>query len=243
MQTQTEPPKNNFPYVDGYALFGATKETLRDVLDKHGVAVIRGVIDATECEKMLSGAWDYIEALTSGFTAPNRPLKRDDPSTWIYFKQVYPSHSQLMQHHTVGHAQVYWNLRQNPKIAEIFAFLWFFDANATDKLLVSFDGASFCLPPEVINAEQEKITGKKHNAGWDKDHWLHTDQAFLKKDGTTNSFFQCVQSWVTANHVPKGAATLLAIPGSHKLHEEFGATFNLSNSTDEKRAKKAKEDW
>lgn len=57
-----------------------------------------------------------------------------------------PSHSMLIQYFGVGHTQIAWTLRQNPKI--VFATLW----NVTaEELLVSFDGMSFNIPPEYTN--------------------------------------------------------------------------------------------
>jgi hypothetical protein len=46
----------------------------------------------------------------------------------------------LLQQWGVGHAQALWDLRQNPKIIDIFSKLWGVPAK---ELLVSFDGASF----------------------------------------------------------------------------------------------------
>ena len=52
----------------------------------------------------------------------------------------------LVQYWNVGHAQVSWNVRQNPKIIEIFEHFW-----KTPDLQVSYDGLSFNLPPEKTN--------------------------------------------------------------------------------------------
>ena len=56
----------------------------------------------------------------------------------------------LLQHWKVGHSQFIWNLRQNPKIVNIFAKIW--DCKQ-DELLTSFDGASFHLPSEITKRE------------------------------------------------------------------------------------------
>ena len=52
----------------------------------------------------------------------------------------------LIQHWNIGHSQASWNVRQNIKIVEIFAHFW---GCSVEELLVSFDGLSFNLPPEV----------------------------------------------------------------------------------------------
>jgi hypothetical protein len=50
----------------------------------------------------------------------------------------------LIQHWGVGHTQACWDVRQNIKIVEIFAYFWGCYPN---DLLVSFDALSFNLPP------------------------------------------------------------------------------------------------
>jgi len=60
-----------------------------------------------------------------------------------------------------------WNVRQNPKVVDVFAKIW--NVKLED-LLVSFDGASIQLPPE--------ITG--FGFGDDK-KWFHSDQNYDDK--------------------------------------------------------------
>ena len=49
----------------------------------------------------------------------------------------------LIQYHSVGHAQVSWDVRQNPKIVDIFAHFWKCEP---EELLVSFDGLLSYFP-------------------------------------------------------------------------------------------------
>ena len=184
----------------------ATIESLKTTLDTYGVAIIPYVLDEAECETMLKEMWDYFEHITGN------KLDRNDRTTWREFYQLYPLHSMLVQHYSIGHAQFAWNLRQNPKIISIFAKLY--DC-LEDDLLVSFDGSSFHLPPEVTNK------------GYFRNKWLHTDQSFL--DDTT----YCIQSWVTALDVHEEDATLMVLEKSHLLHQQFGRDHQ----------KNSKEDW
>jgi hypothetical protein len=118
----------------------------------------------------------------------------------------------LIQHWKVGHAQFVWNVRQNRKVASIFAHLW---KVPEEELIVSFDGVSFHIPPEV--------TKRGHYRGND---WFHTDQSLQ------NSDFQCAQGWVTGLDVREGDATLTFLEGSHNLHEELAATIASPKSED-----------
>lgn len=183
-----------------------TKETLKDTIEKYGVAVIPGVLGEEECDKMLSKIWDFFEHITSEWETP---LDRNNKDTWREFYKLYPLHSMLVQHWGVGHAQASWDLRQNINIVEIFAYLWNCDVN---DLLVSFDGLSFHLPPEVTKR------------GWNRGNtWYHTDQSFM------NSEFSCVQSFVTGLDIDEYDATLSFMEGSNKYHDEFRDTYNITN--------------
>lgn len=178
---------------------------LKETLDKYGVAIIPGVLNEEECTNMLSGMWDYIEHITSEWVAPHKPVNRNDKSTWREFYKLLPLHSMLMQHFGVGHSQVSWTLRENPKIVDIFAKLW---NVKPEELLVSFDGMSFGMPPEDTNKGyfRPQISGEFKDTLLETigKSWLHTDQSY-----TTNDHM-CVQSWVTCLDVKDGDATLMA---------------------------------
>jgi len=165
--------------------FVCTKETLEYTINRFGVAIIPNLLDEKECDNMVSGIWEYFEYISQLWELP---LNRGDKKTWREFYKLYPLHSMLVQHWGVGHTQASWDVRQNIKIVEIFAYFW---KCSVEELLVSFDGLSFNLPPEETNK------------GWNRNNtWYHTDQSF------TNSGFKCLQSWVTGLDVNEGDATL-----------------------------------
>lgn len=187
----------------------ATMESANQVLEKYGVAIIPGLLDESETQRMRDGMWNYLEHITRKFSVP---MDRGNPTTWKVFKTLYPSHSMLLQHWGVGHSQMLWDLRQNPKIYNIFAKLY---ETTPQELLVSFDGASFHFPPE--------ITGY----GWyRRGSNLHCDQSFLRNER------ECIQGWVTANPVEEGDATLVFLEGSHKYHQAFAKKFKITTKTD-----------
>lgn len=187
----------------------ATMDTVEAVLEKYGVAIIPSLLDESETQHMRTGMWNYLEHITQRFPIP---MQRNQPTTWKIFKTLYPSHSMLLQHWGVGHSQMLWDLRQNPKVYNIFAKLY---QTTPEELLVSFDGASFHFPPE--------ITG----CGWYRSGSnLHCDQSFLRHEK------ECIQGWVTANPVEEGDATLVFLEGSHNFHADFANAFKITEKPD-----------
>ena len=118
-----------------------TLENLKQTLDTYGVAIIPAVLNNEECDNMVSGIWDFFEHITQKWPTP---INRANEKTWTEFYKLYPIHSMLVQYWNVGHAQVSWDIRQNPKVVEVFAKLY---NCSIEEMLVSFDGLSFNLPP------------------------------------------------------------------------------------------------
>ena len=190
-----------------YGNDGLVADNAKDVLKilkEKGVAVFRGVLDKEECDAMNDGMWSTAEYLTSGLA---EPLKRDDPQTYKSVFNLGIKHGGLIQEFEWGHAQYAWDVRQNPKTAGVYKELY----GEETPLLVSMDG---------INASLGSVMPKGKQRGMFRgNNWLHMDQRI------SNSDFLCVQSWVTANKIGVGDATLRCYVGSHKLHEEFGKAF------------------
>ncbi len=183
-------------------------DTLKPTLEKYGVAILPSVLNEEECTVMLSEMWDFFEHITQNW---DTPLNRNNRESWREFYKLYPMHSMLIQHYNIGHCQAVWNLRQNPKLIEPFCKLWNCESQ---NLLVSYDGASFSMPPETTNK------------GWYRNNWFHTDQSY------TRNTLECIQSWVTATDVEDGDATLAFYEGSHNSHQEFRETFNITDKED-----------
>jgi hypothetical protein len=171
-------------------------ETVVADLHHRGVAVVPGVLNSAKCDALRRKATDELKEMTCG------SVDLDDKSTWVNWSKFFPKHSMLMQHFGIGHQRWLWEIRQTPSVAKVFAKIWGVD---TEDLLVSFDGASFHLPPESTN-----------NKGWFRGNmWMHTDQSPNKKG------LKCVQGVVNLLDVREGDATFCFYPGSHLLHEEF----------------------
>lgn len=187
----------------------ATIDTVKSVLDTYGVAIIPNVLNEDECKEMNDGMWDTLEHLTSKW---DKPINRNNSESWREMTKLYPKHSMLIQNWSIGHAQYLWNIRQNPKIVNIYAKLW--NCQPSD-LLVSFDAASYHMPPETTKL------------GWyrGKD-WFHSDQSYL------DSSFKCIQSWVTGYDINEGDATLSILESSNDYHKEFQQRFNTDVKDD-----------
>lgn len=179
-------------------------------LEKYGVAVIPTILDNEEIDKMRDGMWEFLQHITQKF---DQPIIKEKPETWCEIYKLFMLHSQLIQHWQISSAQFIWDLRQNPKIVDIFARLW---KVKPEELLVSFDGASIHMPPEVTNR------GYFRN-----NQWYHTDQKL------SDSTFKCIQSWVNLFPVNLGDATLTFLEGSHKFHSEFAKEFGKTTLKDD----------
>ena len=192
-----------------YEKYVATNEEVKETLSKYGVAIVPNILNDEECSNMFNGMWDYFEHITQDWDIP---MNRNNNTSWKQLYKLYPLHSMLIQHWNVGHSQVTWDVRQNPKIVETFSKIW--DCNQED-LLVSFDGLSFNPPPEVMNR------------GWNKNNtWYHVDQSYTRND------FSCIQSWVTALDVNDGDATLSFYEGSNRYHKECSTQFDVTEKFD-----------
>ncbi len=188
-----------------YERYITTPDNLKETLEEYGVAIIPSVLNDEECAAMQSGMWDTLEDWTQHW---DTQITRDNPESWKNIRDLFPKHSMLIQQYGLGHAQFIWNLRQNPKCIEPFTRIW---NTPAEDLLVSFDAASFHMPPEVT-----KI-------GWHRKTWYHSDQSYLRNE------FECIQSWATAFDVNDGDATLAFYEKSHKFHGEFASHFSITD--------------
>jgi hypothetical protein len=183
-------------------------ENVNDTLSKYGVAIIPSMLSEKECKKINNGMVKFFEHITSSWPTS---FKINNKKTWRELFKLYPMHSMLYQHWKIGHSQHVWDVRQNPKVAVVFAKIW---GCKIEDLLVSFDGASFHLPPEDTSR------------GWYNKTWLHTDQSPTRND------LECIQSLITSLDVNEGDATFCCLEGSNKYHKEFAKQFGITDKCD-----------
>lgn len=118
-------------------------------LEELGYCVIPQVLSTLEAEILYQRVWhEYIEQAWP-------KCRMVDRSNW---KDEFPIHNKYgIFAGPAGHIQVMWDLRQDPRIVDVFARIW-----NTHDLVVSMDGLSLMCPPEI------------RKGGFDP--WPHVDQ-------------------------------------------------------------------
>lgn len=123
-------------------------------LEELGYCIIPEVLSASEAQLLSQRVWhEFIEKAW-----PN--CRMEDRSNW---KEAFPAHNKVgIFAGPAGQTQVMWDLRQDPRIVEVFARVW-----NTHDLIVSMDGLSFMCPPEIRKGNCEP--------------WPHVDQAIMRR--------------------------------------------------------------
>ena len=104
-----------------YEKYITDNNNILETLNKYGVAIIPNILNQQECDTIKKGMWDYLENITANLSVP---IKKNKPSSWASYKQLYPKHSMLLKHWSIGHAQFIWNLRTNHNVIEPFEKIW-----------------------------------------------------------------------------------------------------------------------
>jgi hypothetical protein len=186
-----------------------TIETVIEKLKTDGVAVIPNIVSLSKIEEYQKQLWKMLYHLTQKL---DKPIKKDDTSTYRTLYELFPLHSMLIQHWGVGHSKLVWDIRQEEKVINVFSQIW---DTSPKELLTSFDGLSVHLPHE--------ITKRGYYRGND---WFHTDQSQLKKD------FCCVQGMVTLYDINEGDATFSCMKKSNNFHSDFFEKHDIKSTGD-----------
>lgn len=194
----------NYNELTSYKYYTSDYINLVENLKTNGVAVIENLLNNDEIEDMRNGIWDWLEYTTTHF---DNPIERNNVDTWKTWYKMKPNKDMLLQTFSIGQSQFSWNVRQNPKVVDVFSKIWSVEPT---ELITSMDAVSFHIPPEVTNK------------GWyENNDWLHIDSSYMRND------FECVQGFVTAFDINDGDATLSLLEGSNNYHFEFKNKFNI----------------
>ena len=179
-------------------------------LEELGYCVIPNVFSTSETKRLYERVWlEYIEKAWPS-------CKMDDSRRW---ENTFPIHQQSgIFCGPAGQIQVMWDLRQDPRIVEVFEQVW----NTSD-LIVSMDGLCLMCPQEIRESNF--------------DPWPHVDQAVLRRQDnvahdnnssadfvsesllTTNPF--TIQGQFLFEDSFDGDGGFYCIPKSHLKFKEF----------------------
>ena len=198
-----------------YQDYTTTLENAKEHIAEKGVAVIPNILTPEEITQSRNEMWSMLSQLTEN---SDYHIKRDETNSWKHLRKLIPLHSMLLKYWGIGHSQFLWNIRQNENVANVFSHLW---ETPKENLLVSFDGTSIHMPPEITKF------GFYH-----QNDWLHTDQSFKP----SMHGLKCIQGMVNIYNTNCGDATLKIMEGSNKYHTEFHDHFPYA-------AEKYKTNW
>jgi len=168
---------------------------LHEILTEYGVCIVNNVLNETECDNITMGMFNTLSHVTSKL---DKPFNYQDVTTWNTINELQPTRNLIFQNWGLGQSQFCWDVRTNDKVIDVFERIY-----NTKDLLVSIDGFSLSLPPEV--------TGD-----WEQNSWYHFDQ------NTSKPNFECVQGWINGRDTNDGDSTLSVMLGSHRLHQQYG---------------------
>lgn len=125
---------------------------LRQELLSTGYVVVEGVVPTELCEDVVAATAAFLD------------VDAEDPATWR--RRLLHGHGIVPLHHGAA----LWNLRQHPRIHELFCALY-----GTEQLWVTMDRVSFKAPA----AAWERVEGEPRMSGF---HW-DADPRQVHKDG------------------------------------------------------------
>ncbi|MBS0626107.1 MAG: phytanoyl-CoA dioxygenase family protein [Verrucomicrobia bacterium] len=155
--------------------------TYLDDLEEFGYCVIPNVLSREEAEHLYKRVWhEFVEKAWPD-------CKMDDRSNW---KETFPIHTKPgVFAGPAGQTQVMWDLRQDPRIVEVFAQIW-----NTNELIVSMDGLSIMCPPEIREGYMEP--------------WPHVDQSMQRRPGTNDHSNNPPPGFVSESSIKTGPYTI-----------------------------------
>ena len=179
-------------------------------LEANGYVVIPGVVDSDTCDKVAKN-------LLESYKLWDPELHPDNPSHWLQ-KNRPPGDIHGITR-IFGHLQGQWDIRQHPRVAQVFGEYW---NVKPDELFTSFDAFNF------YNADYTPRQGAKTGG-----YWCHTDLGA----GTTGAAARCVQGYVTVEDSTNPTdGTLVVWAKGHRLHRRY---FELHPEA----ARESKGDW
>ncbi|PYH92643.1 hypothetical protein BO71DRAFT_451253 [Aspergillus ellipticus CBS 707.79] len=143
-----------------------------------------------------SRALEYQQRAFAWASSFSSAFNIDDPSTWTASNLPVQSKLITFDQYGVVHEKFMWDARLEPGVISAFAKIW-----ETDELFVSFDSLNITFPNR-----QDKPP---------RAPWPHVDQSPFKRG------LYCVQGIINLSSAGPEAGSLMCLPGSHALYDEF----------------------
>lgn len=173
------------------------------MLREEGVAVLLGVVPGHDCDTYSAGLWRCLRRVTRCCA---RPLDITDPFSFDALRHVRLGGGPPLRFWGVPHSQEMWNIRQDVRVARVFADL---HQCQLDSLRVNFGAPAVALPPEWTGYHF-------HNSAKD-DYFFNT----LSASEVSPSF----EGHLVLTDVAVGDSTIAVVPKSHRYSGELLDTF------------------
>jgi hypothetical protein len=195
--------------------FASIESSLKD-LEELGYCVIPEVLSADETNELYTRVWhEYVEQAW-----PNCTL--DDRSNW---NTSFPKHNEYgIFSGAAGQTQVMWDLRQDPRIVDVFAKLW-----NTNDLIVSMDGLSIMCPQEIRKGFIEPWPHVDQGTMRSKNDARHNNnppEGFVSESSLKTKPFT-VQGQFLFEESADGDGGFYCIPKSHLRFTEFAPKLEI----------------
>ncbi|KAI6084254.1 hypothetical protein F4821DRAFT_262052 [Hypoxylon rubiginosum] len=154
-------------------------------------------------------AVQYQRKALDWLTSFGTPLDLGDPRTWTTENLPVQSKLNTFDNYCAVHEKFMWDARTEPGVVDAFAKVW-----GTDELLVSFDSLNVTLP----NRKDRPARAP----------WPHVDQSPLKRG------VYCVQGIINLSPAGPEDGSLMCLPRSNALFDEFFDTQTRPESWEEK---------
>lgn len=178
--------------------FVNSADLLRDVLDNHGVAVLRGAIPQTDARVYADAILCEAEKAVPGLDV-NNPLTF---SEWN--KATMGTRGMIVQHRPFSASEQVWDVRTDVRVQDAFAAL---HKTERGNLITSMDAVALLFPPRHTNMGYNP--DPVHLRGLHLDTSLHDPLDAIPS----------VQSLVNLAETHIGDGTFACIPGTHKFFD------------------------
>lgn len=188
---------------------------LSNTIEKHGFAIVSGVLSEDDCRESLEKAWDYIEAASyaeeriqhpnkvSNISKMSPPIQRSNPLS--HSSEYFPHSLEggMLPFYGSGHSTFAWSIRSHPHVHEVFKYVH----DGCTNLISSLDGI-------VLWHASQPIT----DAGW-----FHVDQNLIAKPNK-----ECIQGLVNLLPVTTNTGGNVVVAESHRFfpHHYTNANHN-----------------